>query len=144
MKSILFSLACLLSFSVPAQQWAPDYPTAQATAEQEHKNIVLVFSGSDWCAPCIKLDREIWQNVEFQTAAAKDFVFYRADFPRRKENKLADELADTNVTLAERYNRGGSFPLVVVLTPTGEVIGQTGYQKVSPADYLTTLQSFAK
>ena len=144
MKAPLSLLACFLCLTATAQQWAPDYVSAQAIAKEENKNIVLVFSGSDWCAPCIKLDREIWQNADFQSAAAEDFVFYRADFPRKKDNQLSEELATANAALAERYNPAGSFPLVVVLTPAGEVMGQTGYQKVSPADYLATLESFAK
>lgn len=144
MKTFLFS--CLLlatSLSLSAQEWAADYPTAQATAKEAGKNVVIVFSGSDWCAPCMKLDREIWQAEEFGAAAGADFVFYKADFPRRKANQLPEALAAQNNALAERYEVE-SFPLVVVVTPEGDVLGQTGYQKTTPTEYLALLKGFVQ
>ncbi|MCP9237634.1 thioredoxin family protein [Lewinella sp. JB7] len=136
--TVLIVLACLANAA--AQFWSPDYAAAQRLAEEKGKHLVLVFSGSDWCAPCIKLEREIWQDATFQTEADADFVFYRADFPRKRANQLSTALADRNASLAERYNPGGSFPLVMVLTPAGEVRGRTGYQKVAPAEYLAALR----
>jgi thioredoxin-related protein len=50
------------------------------------KQIVLVFSGSDWCAPCIKLDKSIWQSTEFKEYAASNLILERADFPKKKTN----------------------------------------------------------
>ena len=144
MKSFLVTLLLLVGTVLGAQQWTADFATAQAQARTEGKHIVLVFSGSDWCAPCIKLDREIWQNPDFQAGAAKDFVFYRADFPRKKENQLDEALTAENAKLAEQYNQRGSFPLVVVLDGEGQVVGQTGYQKVTPTEYLAVLEGFAK
>ncbi len=134
----------LVSIGLSAQQWTSSYAEAQALAQQDGKSIVLVFSGSDWCAPCIKLDREIWQDASFQEQAGKEFVFYRADFPRKKDNQLDPALATENAQLAERYNQRGSFPLVVVLDAEGRLLGQTGYQKLSPGEYLTVLEGLAK
>ncbi|WP_116105280.1 thioredoxin family protein [Lewinella sp. IMCC34191] len=142
MKAVICTFFLLLSFAASAQQWATDYDDALQTAAEENKEVVLVFSGSDWCAPCIKLDRDIWQDASFQEKAAEEFVFYRADFPRKKENQLSDELTEKNAQLAERYNQRGAFPLVVVLDPKGEVLGQTGYKKLSPTEYLEILESF--
>ncbi|MFO7824457.1 MAG: hypothetical protein R6V72_11015 [Cyclobacterium sp.] len=45
---------------VSAQEWQLDLNKAQKLAQETDRNIILVFSGSDWCAPCIKLEREIW------------------------------------------------------------------------------------
>ncbi|PPK86206.1 thioredoxin-related protein [Neolewinella xylanilytica] len=142
MKAILLILLLGAYVSASAQQWVSDYDAALQTAAEEDKAVVLVFSGSDWCAPCIKLDRDIWQDASFQERAAKAFVFYRADFPRKKENQLSEALAEKNAQLAERYNQRGAFPLVVVLNPEGEVLGQTGYKKLSPTEYLEILESF--
>lgn len=141
---VLFFALVALALPARAQQWADSFADAQQTAKAEHKSVVLVFSGSDWCAPCIKLDREVWQDAGFQADAAADFVFYRADFPRKKENKLPAELAEANGALAERYNTRGAFPLVVVLNPDGEVLGQAGYEKIGPDAYLAKLESFTR
>lgn len=145
MKLIFLTLAAtLLSLTLSAQIWSESFTDAQALAKEEGKNVVLVFSGSDWCGPCIRLEREIWKAEGFADMAGEDFVFYKADFPRRKVNKLSEELSAQNGELAEKYNLRGAFPLVVVLTPEGEVLGKTGYKKLTPTEYLAVLQGFAK
>ena len=54
--------ACLTINSFP-QNWLTNFDEAKAKATNEHKNILLVFSGTDWCAPCIKLDKFIWHRI---------------------------------------------------------------------------------
>lgn len=143
MRTIFFTLLVgLLCLPLSAQLWQPDFTTAQQVAAEKGQNIVLVFSGSDWCAPCIKLERDVWEQAEFTTAAQGDFVFYKADFPRRKANKLSKEVSERNASLAELYNTAGSFPLVVVLSPEGDLLGQTGYKHINPTEYAELLKSF--
>lgn len=145
MKSLFFSLLCaLLALPLSAQLWQTDFAAAQEVAKRDSLPMVLVFQGSDWCAPCIKLDREMWANEEFVALAGEEFVFVKADFPRRKANQLPDELREQNEALAERYNTVGSFPLVVVLDAEGNVLRQTGYKKVTPAEYLAILKGSAE
>jgi len=86
MKLVAFIIFYLLSLSTAAQNWEVSYEQALSRAAQENKPIVLVFAGSDWCAPCIKLDREIWTSEIFKAHALKNYVLYRADFPRKKKN----------------------------------------------------------
>jgi thioredoxin-related protein len=144
MKKGLLTLMLLVVASVYSQNWKADFEDAKATAAKENKNIVLVFSGSDWCAPCIKLDKVVWQSEEFKKEAEKNWVTYKADFPKKKANQLAPELAEANKKLAEKYNKNASFPLVVLLEPSGKVIGMMGFKNVSAADYITLLHSFEK
>ena len=106
--------------------------TAKELALKHEKNIILVFQGSDWCAPCIKLDREVWSTKEFQQLAKDRFVMLKADFPRKKGNKLPEEQEARNKALAAKYNPKGYFPYVVVLDATGKVLGQAGYEKTGP------------
>jgi thioredoxin-related protein len=101
-----------------------------------------VFQGSDWCAPCIKLDREIWSSEEFKTYAEKNFVEVKADFPRKKKNTLSKEQQLKNNQLMEKYNTRGYFPFVAILDKNGNLLGNTGYKKTSPAAYIKLLASF--
>ncbi|WP_020567387.1 thioredoxin family protein [Neolewinella persica] len=142
--AFLALLIALFTLPLSAQLWQPDFETAQKVAAEKGQNIVLVFSGSDWCAPCIKLERDVWEQEEFATAAGENFVFYKADFPRRKANKLSKETSERNASLAELYNTRGSFPLVVVLSPEGDLLGQTGYKKISPVEYADMLKNFTE
>lgn len=129
---------------VNAQVWQTDINTAKKIAVKENKVIVLVFQGSDWCAPCMKLDRDIWSSQVFVDYAKENYVMLLADFPRKKKNALSDEQQTKNNKLAETYNQSGFFPLVVILDSKGNVIGQTGYKKMTPEEYIDHLNSFKK
>lgn len=100
------------------------------------------FSGSDWCAPCMKLERTIWDSEEFRVYAKEHYVLVRADFPRKKSNKLSEEQEAKNAKLAEKYNSEGYFPLVVVMDKNASVLGKTGYEKLTPNEYIKHLNSF--
>ena len=137
----IFVLVLVISNSF-AQDWQTDFTKAKKIATKENKTIVLVFQGSDWCAPCIKLDREVWSTDEFKAYAKEHFVMLQADFPRKKSNTLDAEQQEKNNKLAEMYNRKGFFPLVVVLDKKGNVMGSTSYKKMEPTEYIKLLESF--
>jgi len=144
MKKLLTILALTLMGSAMAQNWLTDFPKAKEIAANENKQIVMVFQGSDWCAPCIKLDREIWSTSTFTDYATANFVLVKVDFPKRKKNALPEVQTIANAQLAERYNTRGIFPFVVVLNSKGEVLGETGYKKMSPENYIEALNAFTK
>ena len=139
-----FFLILTLAFSLQAftQDWSTDFEEAKKMANSNNQNIVLVFQGSDWCAPCIKLEKEIWSTKEFQKLNKDHFVMLKADFPRRKQNQLSEEKQIQNKKLAELYNPNGYFPLVVVLDKNGKVLGKLGYEKTTPSQYFKKLTSF--
>lgn len=142
-KSLFISAALIfLNFTSFAQQWQINFDEAKKLASKNNENIVLVFQGSDWCAPCIKLDKEIWSTETFKKLSQNHFIMLKADFPRKKANKLSDAQTLQNSKLAETYNNQGIFPLVVVLNKDGKVLGKTGYEKLSPSDYFKKLTSF--
>ena len=141
MKKIALTLL-FLGQIITAQEWQTDFKTAQSIASETNKNILLVFSGSDWCAPCIKLDREVWATEEFIDFSSK-MVLLKADFPKRKANKLSDEQQEKNNLLAEKFNTEGNFPLVVVLNSEGNVLYKTGYNKIGAAGYIALLKQYA-
>ena len=143
LKHIFFSVLLVSSFTF-GQSWKANFEEAKAMAVQEDKNILLVFSGSDWCAPCIKLDKVVWQSEDFKKEADKNWIIYKADFPKKRTNQLTPELTEANKKLAEKYNRNGSFPLVVLLDKSGKVIGMTGFKNVSAIEYIKLLHSFEK
>ncbi len=130
--------------TVNAQEWQTDFAKAKEIASKADKPIILVFQGSDWCAPCIKLDREIWSTEAFKTYAAKHYVMLQADFPRKKKNALSETQTKANALLAEKYNKQGYFPFVVVLDANGKVLGENSYKKTTPENYIKELNAFTK
>lgn len=146
MKTTFYAILLFLStqLSAFAQDWNTDLATAQEKASRENKNIVLVFAGSDWCAPCIKLERNILQTQTFLSQAEKKWILLKADFPRLKKNKLPTAQTEQNNRLAASYNTNGYFPFVVLLSPDGKKIGETSYSNQSPESFVQTLNQFDK
>lgn len=144
MKKIILFLFISISFNAFSQDWNTSIEKAKSISSKENKAIILVFSGSDWCAPCIKLDKNIWQSNEFKKEASSSWVLLKADFPKKKTNSQSEELKAQNNALAEKYNKEGFFPLVVVLDKNGKVLGKTGFKNVKPAEYISLLKSFVK
>ena len=142
MKKILLPLFFMATLLVNAQEWQTDFEQAKKIAKEKNKNIVLVFEGSDWCAPCKKLNKEIFSTDKFKAYSKEHFVLLKADFPKKKKNKLTKTQQAKNYSLADKYNHRGFFPLVVVLNNKGDVLGETGYAKVTPAKYIQLLTSF--
>jgi thioredoxin-related protein len=144
MKKILLLIALLLTTLGFSQDWKTNINEVKSQAAKEGKNILLVFSGSDWCGPCMKLEKSIWNSEAFKLASEKKWVLLKADFPKKKGNLLSVELTDSNNKLAEKYNKSGNFPLVVLLDSTGKVLGMTGFKNISAEDYIKILDSFVK
>ncbi len=145
MKQLFYLIIFAFSGLLHAQQWQNSFDDTLTKAADEDKPIVLVFSGSDWCAPCIRLKRHIFDSEEFKSYAAEHYVMYDADFPRKKKNQLPQEKLNVNKSLAEKYNPKGYFPLVVVMDKNQNVLGTTGFvARTSPEKYIKTLNKFLK
>lgn len=145
MKILLFIIT-IVSFTntTLAQEWLTNINEAQKIAIEENKPIVLVFQGRDWCAPCIRLDEEIFKSETFKLYAKDNFVMVEADFPRNEENALDSELQAHNNALAARFNKLGIFPLVVVMDSSLNVLGETGYYATTPTRYILELDGFTR
>ena len=118
----ILSIFLLTSFLLSTSEWGSDLEKAKQIAVKEHKYILLNFSGSDWCGPCIRMHKEIFKADAFEKYAEKNLVLINADFPRLKKNKLSNELQKNNDHLADLYNPDGIFPLTVLLTANGKVV----------------------
>lgn len=117
--SVLFLALYVL---IASPEWLTDFNKAQQEAAQNHKFILLNFSGSDWCIPCIRLRKDVFENPAFSAFADSSLILANADFPRQKKNKLTEELVKQNDVLAEKYNPNGLFPLTLLLTADGKII----------------------
>jgi thioredoxin-related protein len=141
----LFVIFIFTPFLLPAQNaWLDDWQTAQQMAEARQRPILLVFSGSDWCRPCMKLEQEVWDNLSFQDFASDQLILLRADFPRSRRNRLSDVQMTKNEQLAERFNPQGVFPKILLLTSDGKRIDEWGYLAGGAKNYLRFIKSALK
>eukprot|EP01137_Pigoraptor_chileana_P023006 Opistho-2@88634 len=102
-------VALLMLFILPIQ-WEPSFENAKKTAKEKHELILLNFSGSDWCGPCIVTRRDYLESEVFTKMANDNLVLVNADFPRKKKNIPSADVVKRNEALAERYNKKGDFP----------------------------------
>ncbi|MAZ26490.1 MAG: thiol-disulfide isomerase [Cytophagaceae bacterium] len=143
MKNLISVLFLFLGLHASCQEWHKDLAEAKKIASSRHQPILLVFQGSDWCAPCIKLDKELWSTDTFKNYAKDHYVMLQADFPRKQKNALSPAQQEKNNTLAARYNNNGIFPYIVMLDNEGNVLGSTSYDhNKQPKDYIALFDSF--
>jgi thioredoxin-related protein len=122
--------------------WLLDYQIAQNKAKETDKMILVNFSGSDWCGPCIRTHKEIFEKEAFLSYAKENLVLVKADFPRLKKNKLSPEQFKKNNDLAIEYNPDGDFPLTLLLDANGKVVKEwKGYPDVSPEEFVKQIES---
>ncbi len=102
--------------------WLGDFNAATTEAAKYNKLILINFSGSDWCGPCIRLRKDILETTTFEDYAKDRLLLVRADFPRQKKNQLPAEQVKRNEALADRYNPQGKFPFTLLVDKTGKVL----------------------
>ncbi len=118
--------------------WHTNLTSAKKEASRTHKYILLNFSGSDWCGPCIRLKKEIFESNVFVQMADTTLVLVNADFPRNKKNQLPAEQQHSNDSAADQYNKEGKFPLTVLMTAEGKVIHAWDGLPAGSAETFTT------
>jgi thioredoxin-related protein len=117
--------------------WLTDFEKAQAQAKAEKKLLLVDFTGSDWCPPCMRLKQEVFDGAKFKAEAPKQFVLVELDFPNSKEQP--EELKLQNRLLQRRYSITG-FPSVLIMDPAGNKITKTGYRPGGDEEYVKHLQ----
>lgn len=118
-------------------EWETNYKEAVAKAKKENKQLLLNFTGSDWCGWCIKLDREVFSKEEFQTYAKDNLVLVKLDFPRKKVISQAEKTQ--NYGLQNKYDIKG-YPSILLLNPSEKLILRTGYQDGGAENYVNHLE----
>jgi len=125
--------------------WLTDFKKAQKIAKKEHKPIIMLFTGSDWCPPCRAMHQDLFTNEEFIKLSKKVVLVY-VDFPRR--TPMSTEQRQKNHELKMKYRSRGGVPAMVAVTPEGKVIKEiTGYRFGFPQrhiKYIKEIISFLK
>jgi len=102
--------------------WYTDFEKAKSEAKTSGRRVLVNFSGSDWCIPCIRMHKVIFEAPAFDSLASKELVLVQADFPRMKKHQLPKDQQKHNEQLADKYNPQGKFPFTVLLDAEGRVI----------------------
>ncbi len=121
-----------------AVPWVRNWEAAKAQAVKEGKDLLIDFTGSDWCGWCVKLESEVFSQAAFLEKATQQFVFVFLDYPHgaEKQKEVVDK--ELNERLAEEYAVQG-FPTIVLADAKGLPYAKTGYEPGGPEGYLQHL-----
>jgi thioredoxin-related protein len=127
-----------------AADWQTDYAKALGMAKAQNKQVLLDFTGSDWCPPCIALRKRVLTSAEFGAYAQKNLILVEVDYPQRK--KQSAELKAQNEKLSRQYGIDEKgFPTIILVDPSGKVLREfTGYDGESAATIVGWIEGKGK
>ena len=115
-------------------QWMTNLEEAQKLARKNKMPLLLYFTGSDWCAPCIQLKEDFFDTDEFRSKTL-DYYLVKIDIPRRIDIVSPEQLK-YNKQVLKKYNPDQSFPLLIAYNHKGKVIGEvSGYSSLRDTTY---------
>ena len=140
LTAVLLFCAVILGATAP-EGWLTDFDQAKTLAQKQNKKIMLLFTGSDWCGWCIKLNKDVLSKSDFNRIARKHFVLLYLDSPHKKPMPAAQE--QYNQQIRRKLRLGGGVPTAVIMDPNGNQIGRIGGYAKAPV-YLKRLKQALK
>lgn len=122
------------------EEWITSFEEAKAKAQKENKDILINFTGSDWCTWCIRLAQEVFSEPGFAEYAKDKFVLVEADFPMSPQGQ-PEAIDPQHQQLADTYEFQG-FPTIMLFDKQGRPFAQTGYQPGGSQAYNAHLEEF--
>jgi len=138
MKLLLFLIIpfCLIGQADTTSdiEWLKNYDKAIKVSKKENKNVLVYFTGSDWCPPCKMLKRDLFDTEEF-SELSKSYVLLYVDIPRNRD-LLSEKQWNHNQELFKKLNKKGVFPMMSVLNEKGKKLDEySGYGMTGEVSY---------
>ena len=140
--SIVFTAFCAIASAGLPPGITGDYDAALAKAAKEKKTVLAIFSGSDWCPPCMALERNYLSKAEFTNAVSNDLVLLFVDNPRDK-SYMTEKVRELTPRLFSKYKIRG-VPTLMFLDAKGEQIAVARRGNTDPATWGRSLVEAAK
>jgi thiol-disulfide isomerase/thioredoxin len=115
---------------------------AQALAKAQGKDILMFFTGSDWCGYCIQLVDEVFSKQEFLDYAKDNFVLVDLDFPSDESIITPEQLAH-NEKWRDKFDIQG-YPTVILTDSSVNSYALTGYEEGGPKNYSDNLAALKR
>jgi len=128
MKKQLFILSVLVTLllagcSKPQTAWITDLDAAKKASEKSKKDLLIVFTGSDWNDPSKELITNVFTD-DFFKKGSKKFVLCNIDIVQ-DETLMDSETLNANYQTATAFGVQ-SLPLFVLQTSEGDVYASVG------------------
>ncbi len=137
--AVIAMLACCNSpaFADDDPGFTEDAKEAIARAVEEDKDIIFLFTGSDWCPPCRALEKNVLSEKDFLFEVSKHYVLVKFDFPKRTPQ--SEEIAKQNQEYLQKYGIGG-YPTLVLTDNLLKPFAFAGYAEGDFKNYLAILE----
>lgn len=106
--------------------WLIGMDRAKEKATAENKDMLLYFTGTDWCPPCIDLDEKIFSQAEFLDPILEKFILVKIEF-LRDYKRQSEALQKANEETGKRYDVV-SYPTIILADSNGRPYARTGWQ----------------
>lgn len=126
---LLFALF-LSSFSCKQPQWFSNFEEAKKKASENHKLLLINFSGSDWCEACNAWGAKVFGTDTFKSIAEKNLILVNSDYPRDKKYLLPYNLQQQYNSLMKKYNPHLQFPFTVLIDQNGNKLGEWALSQI--------------
>jgi len=119
-----------------------DFPAVLQQAKSENKFVLLEFTGSDWCPPCMAMHKNVFSKPEFKDYIKPHTIFVEVDFPNGKPQ--SDEQKKVNEELSQKF-KTEAFPTFILLNPDGvEIWREVGGFASTPAEFISAVEAAKK
>lgn len=123
-----------------ATSWSTSVDGAMQTAARENKLVMALFTGSDWCTWCTKLEKEVFEDPAFAKWASDHVVPLKLDFPQNTQLPRAQ--TEQNESMRQRYRKYvKGYPSILFLDDRGEVVAKMGYAKGGPDAWISQAEA---
>lgn len=118
--SIALSAVCLCAYGKLPSGFISDLDVAMKKASTSGKNVLVVFSGSDWSAKSRHLATSCWSKESWISIASNDFELVYIDILLSDDKHLimSKEEKDKNMNLVHKYDIV-DYPTLLVLDSSG-------------------------
>lgn len=131
-----FAMTALAGTALADKGWLTDIDAGIAQAKKENKSVMVEFTGSDWCPPCIMMHKKVFSKSEFVSGASKKFVLVKIDIPNSDK-----ELKKKNTEVLKKYGVRG-VPTVILFGKDGKEFNRFSASQFPAVDkFLAQLDS---
>ena len=97
-------------------EWVADFEASKTEAAAEHKRILSLFTGSDWCPASMDFEAGVAHNADFLRITQISFVLLKPDYP---QNTPKPETLRAQKSALMLRNGSRSYPTPLVMSADG-------------------------
>jgi thioredoxin-related protein len=142
MKNLFLLLFFFYSTSVYSQiEKNTNWEIAKNKAELSNKNILIILTGSDWCKPCIKMEKKVIHTPQFEEYAKNNLEIFEINLPNHFD--YSSEIIKEYEYFKNKY-QSNALPSLILVDKNGNELGKVSKGVFSIEKVISTLENFKK